>query len=461
MATSSANPASYLVVGAGISGLYAALLLARAGKTVRVIERSVRPGGLAAAEVFRGIPCDIGSHRLHMGALEVPLFREIHASSPFLSRPRRGVLLFSGRRIDYPPHALEMLSALGPAASLSLGMGLFGTSRRSRAFARWEDDRVPAAEEHDVGFERFVIDRVGEPAYRVFYRPYAEKVWGIDPAELSQSVAKKRLSATRPWALLQSAIGRVLARFDGQAGSVERFDHFVYPARGIFSIIEYLENELMRLGVPIECGRTFDNHDTLGSQVLFAGDLRDIVETKLEHRGVYLVYLAFPISAVGRHETYYSPDPRYWFGRVSELKHYSPELSQANETILCVEIPEGAWGRGLDFSNGDRLASLLDQLRNAGVLPPGMMPIERRQIFVPNVYPLYRRGFRAEWRKTMRRVVEMGSVIPFGRQALFLHCNLDHCAQIAAAAVSHVLAGRGSHEWVARAEEYLELRVRD
>jgi hypothetical protein len=217
----------------------------------------------------------------------------------------------------------------------------------------------------------------------------------------------------------------------------------------------------MRLGVPIECGRTFDIQDAPGSQVLFAGDLRDVVETRLEHRGVYLVYLAFPVSAIGRHETYYSPDPRYWFGRVSELKHYSPELSNANETILCIEIPEGAWGRGLDFSNGDRLAAVLEQLCNVGLLQPGMVPIEHRQIFVPNVYPIYRRGFRAEWRKAMGRVAEMGSVIPFGRQALFLHCNLDHCAEIAASAVEHVLAGRSTHEWVAQAEGYLELRVRD
>ena len=50
--------------------------------------------------------------------------------------------------------------------------------------------------------------RVGGPAYEAFYRPYAEKVWGIDPTELSQTVAKKRLSTTAPWRLVASAAGR-------------------------------------------------------------------------------------------------------------------------------------------------------------------------------------------------------------------------------------------------------------
>src|SRR5579863_5343557 len=92
-----------LVVGAGISGLYAALLLARAGRRVRVIERGARAGGLAGAESFRGIPCDLGSHRLHPEALERPLFREIHRDRPFLERPRRGALILGGRRVPYPP----------------------------------------------------------------------------------------------------------------------------------------------------------------------------------------------------------------------------------------------------------------------------------------------------------------------------------------------------------------------
>lgn len=142
---SAASSTPCLVVGAGISGLYAALLLARAGRRVRVIDRSSARGGLAGAEYFRGIPCDLGSHRLHPGALSHPLFREMHGEQPFLTRPRRGVLVLGGRHIAYPPDALSLARAMGPAASLSMGLHVLARADRRRAFARWERDRCPIA----------------------------------------------------------------------------------------------------------------------------------------------------------------------------------------------------------------------------------------------------------------------------------------------------------------------------
>jgi NAD(P)-binding Rossmann-like domain len=451
----------HLVVGAGLSGLYAALLLARAGKRVRVIERAARTGGLAGAEHFRGIPCDLGSHRLHPEALARPLFREIHARTPFLRRPRRGVLLFGGARVPYPPTAISMASALGIRATLGIGAGFLASARRRRAFACWERDRASSGE--DLGFERFVRERVGERAYRAFYRPYAEKVWGLHPGDLSQSVAKRRVSTTRPWALVESAAGRAAAWIEGLGDRGAReAPGFVFPARGTSSIIAWLEEELGRLGVPIEPNRPFVHADMAGDRpILFAGDLRDLVETPLEHRGLYLVYLALPVERAGTAETYYAPDRRFWFGRVSELQNYSPDLRRPGETILCVEIPEGAWGRGVDFTAGERLEALCDQLAEAGIVGAGARPLEVRQRFVPGVYPLYRRGWIADWRAAMGGVAAMDHVFPIGRQALFLHVNLDHCADIAEDAVAHLLGGRSPGAWIEKAAGYLEVRVRD
>jgi hypothetical protein len=466
------SPIEHLVVGAGISGLYAALLLARAGRRVRVIDRSPGRGGLAGAELFRGIPCDLGSHRLHPGALSHPLFREMHREQPFLTRPRRGVLVLGGRHLPYPPGALSLARAMGPMASLAMGLHVLARSERRRAFASWERDRIAGTRTDtgtdtgadtdagaDIGFERFVIDRVGERAYEAFYKPYAEKVWGIPPADLSQAVAKKRVSSSDPAQLVRGFVGRAVAMARGQERS--SLAHFVYPRGGTSSIPAFLEAKLADLGVPIERGIPYRPEDARGKAVLFAGDLRDLVPTPLEHRGIYLVYVALPRDRLGVEETYYCPDPRFWFGRVSELQNYSPDLRRPGETILCVEIPEGRWGRGVDFASGARQSDLLRQLEAAGITPRRVSPIEVRQRFVPRVYPLYRRGFHALWRDAMARVADLGNVLPFGRQALFLHCNLDHCAGVASDAVAHVQASAPFDAWLAQAEKYLEIRVRD
>lgn len=448
----------FIVVGAGVSGLVAALLVARRGHRVRVVERSNSAGGLAGAETFRGLPCDLGSHRLHPDALSSPMLLEAHQARAFATRRRRGVLLLGDRRVSYPPNVVDILGALGPRVALSFAGRLLARRKDEPSPHRWDRDRLLRPGTHDAGFEQFVVERVGRAAYRAFYAPYAEKVWGVPPSELSQSVAKRRASTTSPLGLFRDAAGALAAIGTGKPR--EKTDTFLYPPGGISSISDYLQECLAQLSVPIELGSPF-RFDERGPLVLHAGRLADIVPTTLEHRGVYLVYIALPIERASEAETHYSPDPRHYFGRVSELSNYSPALRRPGETILCAEIPEGRWGRQVDFATGERFAELLGQLERAGIVPPHVTPLEVRQRFVPDVYPLYRRAWLGEWDEAMRRIVALGNVFPFGRQALFLHCNIDHCVDIASALVSHIEAGGDPSGWVERARGYLELRVRD
>jgi NAD(P)-binding Rossmann-like domain len=453
-----------LVVGGGISGLYAALLLARRGKRARVIERSARLGGLSGAEEFRGAPRDLGSQslrlRLHPAALEQPLLREIHAQAPFRERPRRDVLLLGDRRLPCPPTASALASALGLRASFAAASGFLARATRRRAFAA--AGRDPGARDVDVGFESFVRERVGEPAYQALYSPYAEKIWGLDPSELSQTIAGERLGAERPWSLVAGVAGRAArwiaadpSRDDDEPGRA-----FVAPAGGASSIVAWLEAELARAGVPIEPNRAFRPEDRARGPVLFAGDLRDLAPTSLERRGLYLVYLALPSAPLeaGAAGTYTSPDSRHWFARVTELE---PEAQdRAGERILCVEIPEGAWGSGVEFSRGELFDALLAQLVWTGIAPPGARPLASHQRFLPGVYPLYRRGWLTEWRATMRRVATLGNVVPIGQQGLFLHASLDRRAAVAEAAVEHLEAGGSAAAWIEKAEAHLELGAR-
>jgi hypothetical protein len=444
----------FIVTGAGVAGMTAALMLARRGLRTKIVERSNHVGGLAAAETFRGLPCDLGSHRLHASALDSPMLREVHDAHPFATRPRRGVLLIEGRKVPYPPTALPLLRALGPRLAISFA----SRAVRCRGFRRWERERSLRPGASDAGFESFVTERVGREAYRAFYAPYAEKVWGVPPAELSQTVAKRRVSTSSPLRLFGKMSGALARIATGKPR--ETSATFLYPPEGISAIAGYLRAQLAEHDVPIELGSTIDCTQR-GPPVLFSGRLVDLVPTTLEHRGVYLVFIALPVEQASPAETYYCPDARAWFGRVSELSNYSPSLKRPGETVLCVEIPEGKWGRDVDFASGAKLVELYAQLERAGIVPRGVAPIEVRQRFVPDVYPLYRRGWLTEWERAMERVIGLGRIFPFGRQGLFLHCNIDHSVDIADALVNHVDAGGDVRGWIARAREYLELRVRD
>ncbi len=423
-----------LVVGGGFSGLSAALLLSRAGFPVEVVEGSSELGGLAGRVEFRGIACDLGSHRLHPAGLRAPVLAELAEEGMFLRRPRRGRLLLRGHAVPYPPRLLPLARALGPRRALATAAHL----ALRGVHPKWEAEENDGPE--DVGFEEFVRRRVGPAAYEAFYRPYAEKVWGLPPDQLSQSVAKKRVSTSNPLRALQGG-------------------EFAYPRGGISELIQTLADKLRARGVVLrtDCAVEPGGHK---GPVLWSGPLDGLVPTELEHRGLTLVFLAIPLSRVSSVDTWYAPEERFWFGRVSELGNFSPALRRVGETVLCVEIPQGGARPGLQYT-GDRLPELVAQLATAGILPGGVHPIAAEQLFLPRVYPLYPRGWRAVWTDAMERVAQGGDVFPFGRQGLFLHCNLDHCAVIAAQLVDHLERGGTAAAWAGGADRFLGLRVRD
>ena len=476
---------SILVVGAGVSGLCTAIFLARSGARVEIWEAAEKPGGLLRPVLFQGVPCDLGSHRIHGDAL--PILQQAAPTLSWAERPRNGRLIFCANRpaertppfaslgrverpvacrhVPYPLRLRGFVQGLGPTLSARFFVSFLRREASLRKFLRWEADRTAssdlgATESEDLGFESFVRERVGDAAYRAFYQPYVEKVWGLPATAISKTVAKKRISTAQPISVLADAVRASLRQQPAAA-------RFLYPPQGIGALIQALCVEAEALSVPIHYDRRFVEAEAAQfARVVYTGHLSDLLPhqaaLRLGHRGLYLIFLAFPASTLGPVDTYYVPGRGLWFGRVSLPNNFSPGLSRRNESLLCVEIPEGTWGNDLDFTQPAYLAELVRQLHRAGIVPPGLSrPTAVVQHFVPRGYPLYRRGWLAEFRRELEHIAQAGRVFPAGRQGLFLHCNIDHCVQIARDVARHLLSGGSSHAWIAHCTRYLDVRVRD
>ena len=429
-----------VVVGAGIGGLAAAVLAARAGFQVEVIEAQPHPGGLLAPIEFGALPCDRGSHRVHPDAH--PLLRELTKDAGWVLRPRNGRLVFGGRLLPYPPTPARFLQGLGFSAAAHMALGWLTRPGALRRTLSWESSRADSRE--DKGFQAFVKSRVGEPAYELFYRPYAVKVWGGEPSQLSQSVAKQRVSTSNP---LPTLLG--LTRHE-----------FLYPVDGMVSLIQSLRRKAERLGVRFKFSTRYTPEDADTRPVLFSGNLGALVpEIGLEHRGLYLLYLEVSSNGIADVDTWYAPEAQFWFGRVSQPARFSAAFERRDSTVLCIEIPEGDWGSQVDFL--DSLPTLMTQLIDAGILNETSEIISAEQHFLPRVYPMYSRGWIHRWRAAIDTVAKRGQVFPFARQGLFLHCNMDHCVHIASELVEHLKAGGDSREWAKHCRRYLSVRVRD
>ncbi len=69
--------ADVLIVGGGLAGLTAATFLARAGRRVRLFERSRRSGGRAITDVRKGFAFNLGPHALYNAGPAASVLHEL------------------------------------------------------------------------------------------------------------------------------------------------------------------------------------------------------------------------------------------------------------------------------------------------------------------------------------------------------------------------------------------------
>lgn len=122
------------VIGAGLGGLAAAALVARAGHPVVVHETRNRLGGRAATDERDGFRFDQGPHALYQGGPAMAVLHELGIRARGVRPHVGGVTVHGGRVHTAPAGARSLLqtSLLGVRGKLELGRVL-GTLHRQRA----------------------------------------------------------------------------------------------------------------------------------------------------------------------------------------------------------------------------------------------------------------------------------------------------------------------------------------
>jgi protoporphyrinogen oxidase len=444
-----------VVLGAGPAGLAAAWWAARTGRSVVVLERADRVGGLAGSFEVAGVRVDHGSHRLHP-ATPPDVLASLRGllGDDLQTRRRHGRLRLYDRWQSFPLRTGELVRGVPPRA-----VGRIARDAACRPFRGSGDET----------FSGRLGATLGPELYATMYAGYAQKLWGLGGHQISAEQARRRVTADSPVKLA----ARVLRRGKGQ-GRV-----FHYPRRGFGQISEALADAAVAAGADIRLGHEItmvrDGAVATGAGSWQGTVLSTLPVTTLARlagaphladgltfRSMVLVYLVHEGGRWTEFDAHYFPDARTPVSRVSEPANYRDSGDDpAGRSVLCAEIPCQVGDRTWSSSDAELAGVVHDTLR-ASDLPPvrgDELQVER----VPVVYPVYRVGYERHLAELDRWASGLHRVVTLGRNGLFAHDNTHHALVMARDAVASLRSDGGIDRaaWTAALHRFADHVVED
>ncbi|HEY6339989.1 MAG TPA: FAD-dependent oxidoreductase [Bryobacteraceae bacterium] len=460
-----------VILGAGPAGTGAAYQLARSGiARVTVLEQKHTVGGNAGSFDLDGVRCDFGSHRLHPITPE-PIMADLRRllGEDLLYRPRRGRIRLQGRWIGFPLKPLDLVAHLPK----SFALNVLGDSAR----------KLWSSNGHEPQTFASVLERgLGRTICREFYFPYARKLWGVDPQDLSPTTAQKRVSGGSIAKMARKVLGQIPGFKRPGAG------HFYYPRRGYGQISECLYEAAREAGAEFKFGASFLRLESDGDgirSVRYRVDGKefeipaqnvwstipvtilvrgisppapsDVLEaaSSLCFRGMILIYLVLDRDRFSEYDAYYFPEESIPISRLSEPKNFSSASEPRGRTVLCAELPADPGSAEWQMSDDELGRALCDWMEQAGLPKPTKVSkvVTRR---LGQAYPVYRRDYDRHFSKVDEWLGRMNGLLTFGRQGLFAHDNAHHTLAMAYAA-AECLSPDGNFDrarWSERRKEF-------
>ena len=463
-----------LCIGGGPAGLTAAYLLARQGWPVTVLGADPEHlGGISRTVERNGFRCDIGGHRFFSKSAQVNRLWEEILGDDLIERRRKSRILYRGRFFDYPLKAGNALRSLGLAeAALCFLSFLWAQARPAGAIKSFED---------------WVSRRFGRRLFRIFFKTYTEKVWGMDCREISADWAAQRIQGLSLWAALKGAL---LPGGRDRPVAKTLIDSFRYPRLGPGMMWEAAGRKVAEWGGDIQMGRRaerFIRRDegwevvSLGGRgelrhradcIVASAPIRDLVPRiepapppavaaaaqSLRHRDFLIVCLRLQDRGLFDDQWLYIHDPGVQVGRIQNFRSWSPDMVPPGGACFGMEYFCFEDGSFWNSEDAELIQLAERELVQLGLAQPGDVQggFVVRQ---PKAYPVYDDGY-ADRVATVRRFIaaHCPGLHLVGRNGMHKYNNQDHAMMTAMLSVENIMAGEMRHDvWkVNQDAEYLE-----
>jgi protoporphyrinogen oxidase len=441
-----------VIIGGGPAGLTAGYILAKDGVKVTVLEGDDIVGGISKTARYKGYRFDIGGHRFFTKVTPVEaLWKEI-LGSEFISVPRLSRIHYGGKYFDYPLKAWNALS-LGIFNAIAIVLRYF-----------WSHLRPYRVEEN---FEQWVSNRFGKRLYRIFFKTYTEKVWGIPCTEIRAEWAAQRIQ------------GLSLAKAILNAAAIQRrsetiktlINEFQYPRFGPGQMWETAAKRIEEMGgevlmkheatalelkdgrVVAVRARTADGERRIeGEHFINTMAVRNLVRSfdpappaAIVAAGDGLNYRDFLTVALMIDEEKLFPDnwiyihtPGVTVGRIQNFNNWSQAMVPRPGTT-CLGLEYFCFeGDGLWTSPDETLIELAKkELGELGLADPAKVfdgTVVRQQ----KAYPVYDSEYAAHLNKVRSFIDPIPNLHTVGRNGMHKYNNADHSMLTAMMAVANM-----------------------
>lgn len=457
------------MLGGGPAGCGAAYQLRRTRKAqVTLLERAAALGGNAGSFFWGNQWLDFGSHRLHH-AVDPEILTDIKAmlGDDLRDRVRHGRIRLRGTWLHFPIQTLDLMKRLDKG--FAFGMARDMAMRKLRK-----------ADEGET-FASVLLANLGPTMCHHFYFPYARKLWGHEPEQLSGIQARKRVSA--------GSFAKLLKRLMRPPGG----GYFYYMRKGYGQISNAYADAGRSLGAEIltewsaskierspeadyqwtvtatRNGETRQLHaDHIWSTIpipVLARLMSPAAPTavidaakQIDFRAMVLVYLQLPVDQFTTTDAHYFPESNVRVTRLSEPKNYFGLGEPKGTTVLCGEYP-CAIGDEIWSASDSELASLMLRDMATADIPAPAQPIDVHVRRLPQAYPNYLTGYEKPLGVLDDWAASQPNLLVYGRQGLFAHDNTHHALYMAYCAVDSLRDGRFDQGRWARHRETFKTHV--
>ncbi|NIX14437.1 MAG: NAD(P)-binding protein [Candidatus Dadabacteria bacterium] len=463
-----------IIIGGGPAGLTAAYELNKHGIRSEVFEKDDIVGGISRTVNYKGYRFDIGGHRFFTKVKVVQDMWDEVLENEFLLRDRLSRIYYKRKFFSYP---FEVKNAV-------FGLGIFNSMTIVLSYLKAQI--FPIKPENT--FEHWITNRFGYRLYKIFFKTYTEKVWGIPCSQISSEWAAQRIRGLSLFSALKNALLKQPAANKDVIKTLINSFHYPKLGPGMMweKVRELVEQGLSTVHINSGVDKIYwedgkivsifsgNKQSVQGTDFISSMPIRELIakldpavpkeiieaSKKLNYRDFITVALIIDKKDIFKDNWIYIHDPAVNVGRIQNFKNWSPFMvPDPKKTCLGLEYfcfeDDNFWS----MSDEKLIELAKEELQVLGFATKSQI-IDGTVVRMPKAYPVYDDEYKAALNTVKGFLANISNLQLVGRNGMHKYNNQDHSMLTSILAVRNIL-GANYELWNVNADQDYHEEIKD